>query len=204
MIGRPALRILAVEDGGFPEGIPGERKGKVLLVGVIISNFIPEKILLSEIAVDGLDATKQLVKMVRKEKRGVDLILLASISYAGFNPMDPKQIYKRLRIPVIMVNPKKPDNLAVESALMHHFSDWRKRLSIFKKTGFPKKLMIGSGKRVYFHAFGISEAYAEALIKKLVVFGNRPEPLRVARILAHELSRIQRSRLTVGRLTRIT
>lgn len=65
--------------------------------------------------------------------------------------------------------------------------------------------MIGSGKRVYFHAFGISEADAEALIKKLVVFGNRPEPLRVARILAHELSRIRRPRrLTVGRLTRIT
>lgn len=183
------MRILAVEDGGFPEGILGERKGKALLVGILTSNFIPEKILLSEITVDGLDATKQLVKMVRKEKRGVDLILLASISYAGFNPMDPKQIYRHLRIPVLVVNPKKPDNVAVESALMHHFSDWRKRFSVFKKVGTPKKLIVGAGKRVYFHASGISEARAEAFIKKLVVFGNRPEPLRIARILAHELSR---------------
>ena len=199
------MRILAVEDGGFPEGIPGERKGKTLLVGVLTSNSIPEKILLSEITVDGLDATKQLVKLVRKEKRGVDLILLASISYAGFNPMDPKQICKHLRIPVLVVNPKKPDNVAVESALMHHFSDWRKRLLIFKKVEFPKKLRLGAGKRVYFHAFGISEADAEALIKKLVVFGNRPEPLRIARILAHELSRIQKPRrLTVGLRKRIT
>jgi len=36
------LRILAVEDGGFPEGIPGKRKGKALLVGVITSNSIPD------------------------------------------------------------------------------------------------------------------------------------------------------------------
>lgn len=200
------MRILAVEDGGFPEGIPGEREGKALLVGVITSNSIPEKILLSEINVDGLDATKRLVEMVKKEKRGVDLILLASISYAGFNPMDPKRICKQLRIPVLVVNPKKPDNVAVESALMHHFSDWRKRLSFFKKVGTPKRLAVGARKRVYFHAFGIPEACAEALIKKLVVFGNRPEPLRIARILAHELSRrIQKpSMVTLGRRIQIT
>lgn len=183
------MRILAVEDGGFPEGIPGKRQGKALLVGVVTSNFTPERILLSEVTVDGLDATKQLVKMVRKEKGGVDLILLASISYGGFNPMDPKQLCRQLRVPVLVVNPKKPDNVAVEAALMHHFSDWRKRLSVFKKVGPPKRLTVGAEKRVYFHASGISEARAKALIKKLVVFGNRPEPLRIARILAHELSR---------------
>jgi len=127
--------------------------------------------------------------MVKKKKKGVDLILLASISYAGFNPMDPKQICRQLRIPVLVVNPKKPDNVAVESALMHHFSDWRKRLSFFQKVGTPKRLAVSARKQVYFHAFGISEARAEALIKKLVIFGNRPEPLRIARILAHELSR---------------
>jgi len=187
------LRVLAVEEGGFAEGVPGERKGKALLVGLVTVDSVPDKVLVSEVTVDGLDATEQLVRMVRREARKLrpNLILLGSVSYAGFNPMDPRALYRRLRIPVLVVNPRKPDILAVESALQHHFEDWKRRLAVFRGAGKPKLLRLGRSRRLYFHAVGLSKARAENLIRGLVVFGNRPEPLRIARILAHELSKVK-------------
>lgn len=187
------MRILAIEEGGFAEGAPGERKGKALLVGLVTEDSVPDKVLVSEVTVDGLDATEQLIRMVRRKdgKLRPDLILLGSISYAGFNPMDPRALYRRLRIPVLVANPRKPDIFAVESALQHHFEDWKQRLAIFKAVGKPRILRLGRGRRLYFHAVGLSGARAENLIRKLVVFGNRPEPLRIARILAHELSKVK-------------
>ncbi|KPV61534.1 MAG: hypothetical protein AOA65_2351 [Candidatus Bathyarchaeota archaeon BA1] len=187
------MKILAAEDGRFPEGKLGERKGKALLLGVVISNFAIEKILLSHIDVDGLDATERLIEMIKKEKEGVNLIMLPSISYGGFNLMDPIQIHSQLKIPVIVVNPEKPDNIAVKSALFRHFPDWEKRLAIFEKVGIPQELSLGIRGYVYFHAFGTSKTYAERLIRKLIIFGNRPEPLRIARILAHELSKVAKN-----------
>jgi len=183
------MRILAVEDGGSQEGIPGKRKGRALLVGVAVSNFWMKKVIISQIEVDGLDATCRLVEMVEKEKKAPDLIMLGSISYGGFNLMDIVQAYERLRIPIIVANPKEPDECAVEAALLHHFPDWMERLKIIKRVGKPEKLVLGKGENIYFHAVGISMAEARKLIKGLIVFGKRPEPLRIARILAHELSK---------------
>lgn len=183
------MRILAVEDGGFKEGVPGKRRGKTLLVGVVVSNFQIEKTVISQIEVDGLDATCRLVEMIEKEKEAPDLIMLGSISYGGFNLMDIVQAYERLKIPIIVANPKKPDERAVEAALLHHFPDWVERFEIIKRIGKPEKLVLGKGEAIYFHAIGIPKAKAKKLIKELIVFGKRPEPLRIARMLAHELSK---------------
>lgn len=183
------MRILAVEEGGFPEAIPGERKGQALLVGVITSDFAVERVLFSKIEVDGLNATRKLVKMVLESRENIDLILLASISYGGFNLINPREVYEKLAIPVIVANPKKPDNLAVESALLHHFPDWEKRLKIIKGLREPKELTLNRERKIYFHVIGMDEKQAEELIREEICFGKRLEPLRIAHILAHEISK---------------
>ncbi len=180
------LRVLAVEDGGFAAKAKGSR---ALLLGVVMSNFTISRLLISSLEVDGLDATERMIEMVRKGRVSIDLILLASISYGGFNLMDPIQIYRKLRIPVLVVNPEKPNNIAVKSALRKHFADWKKRFAVFQRAGAPHKLVLAGGKSVYFHAYGIPKPRAMAAIRNLTVFGKIPEPLRVAHMLAHELSK---------------
>jgi endonuclease V-like protein UPF0215 family len=123
--------------------------------------------------------------------RDLNAIMLASIAYAGFNLMDPVAISTRLQVPVIILNPKKPDALAVESALRRHFDDWQKRLTIIRRAGSSHQLEIGAGGRVYLYAYGLTVEKAERLVKGLTVFGNRPEPLRVARLLAHGLGSVK-------------
>jgi len=186
------MRILAVEDGGFPEGVPGERKGYALLVGIVTSDFRVEEALFSRIKVDGLDATAKLVEMASERREVIDLILLASISYGGFNLIDPREVYEELAIPVLVVNPKKPDNSAVESALLRHFPDWEERLKIIKGIGEPKELTLSKGEKTYFHVVGMNEKQAKELIREKVCFGKRLEPLRIVRILARGISKKER------------
>lgn len=179
------MKILAVEDGGF---VPW-RKGKTLLVGAVLhSRSIIEDVLLSKIEIDGLDATDKLIEMVKRYGRSLDLIMLASIPYAGFNVMDPKRLYDELRIPVVVVNPEKPDSRAVKVALQTHFRDWRKRLSIINKVGKPSRLKIDEEKVLYIHSIGMPKRDAARIIKDWMIVGYRPEPLRVARLLAHGLT----------------
>ena len=179
-------RVLAVEDGGF-KSEEFKRKGKAFLVGTLVEGFRIKEVLLSRIVVDGLDATDCLLEVVEEKKEMLDIIMLASISYAGFNLIDPVEVHNRLNIPVLIVNPKKPSYLAVESALKRHFSDWEKRLNIIRKAGKPYSLRMDLGNYVYFFPFGISVEESKKLMKSLTVFGNRPEPLRIARLIAHGL-----------------
>lgn len=179
------MKVLGVDEGSFTPW----RKGKTLLLGALLhSKSIIEDVLISKIEIDGLDATETLIKMVKGHKGMIDLIMLTSIPYAGFNLMDPTRLYKELKIPVIVVNPEKPNNKAVKMALQRHFHDWKKRFQILKKIGKPSQLKIDSEKTLYFYTVGLSERTAAKKIRESIIVGYRPEPLRVARLLAHGLS----------------
>ena len=184
------VRILAVEDGGFKSKFFwSKRKGKTFLVCVLVDDFKIEKIFLSYVTVDGLDATTCLSKIIRKIRDKLDVIMLASIAYAGFNLVDPEKILNQFKVPILIVNPKKPNDKAVEFALKKHFKDWMERLSIVRKAGKPSPLKVNE-KIVYVYCFGLKVEEAEKLVKHLTVFGVRPEPLRVANLIAHGLGMV--------------
>ena len=157
----------------------------------LLQDLCLEEILLSWITVDGIDATQSLLKMVEGKTRNIDLILLASISYAGFNLMDPVEIQAKLCIPVIIVNPKKPDSSAVTSAIRRHFPDWEARLEIIHRSGQPSPIKLDASRKLYLCSFGLSQVEAKKVSKNLIIFGNRPEPRRVVRIFARGLGRMK-------------
>ncbi|MEM3736995.1 MAG: DUF99 family protein [Candidatus Bathyarchaeia archaeon] len=183
------MKVLAVEDGGFSKRGVG-RRSKALLLAVLTSqSYRIEKILYTWIQVDGLDATDKLIEMAKQEKETPNLILLASLCYAGFNIIDPTRIQKELNIPVVAINPKKPRNSAVTEALRRHFNDWRYRVNILRGAGKPVRIKLSGDRTIYFYHFGIIKSEAEKFIRESTIFGKRPEPLRIARILAHEISK---------------
>lgn len=178
-------RILAVDDGSF-KSIMYSRKNIAFLIGVIVvDDGTIEKVMLRNVIVDGLDATEKVCQMVQRAK--IELIMLPSASCAGFNLFDARFIYEHFRIPLMIVNTKKPDEYAVETALKRHFNDWELRLNIIRKIPKLKSLSLNGEKKVYFTSLGIPSAKAGKLLKALTFFGNRPEPLRVARLIAQGL-----------------
>ncbi len=88
---------------------------------------------MDEITVDGLDATEKLSKMLRRWS--FDTVILAGVSFAGFNLVNPASFFEEFRKPVIIVARTRPDNVRVKNALRQHFEDWRIRWNIFEKLG---------------------------------------------------------------------
>ena len=119
------MQIVGIEDGSFKKGI----SRKALLVAVLFKGLEIEKVAFRRITVDGLDATDKAVSMLAPWS--FEAIMLAGVSYAGFNIIDPRVLYEKFQKPIIVVSRTKPDNKAVKHALVRHFMDWERRWEVF-------------------------------------------------------------------------
>jgi len=82
----------------------------------------------TEVSIDGMDATKILIKLLNKSrhKEQLRVVMLKGITFGGFNMIDISKIYDRTKLPVIVVNRKKPNLEKIKKALKH-FKDFKKR-----------------------------------------------------------------------------
>jgi hypothetical protein len=177
------LPIVGVEDGSFQKGATR----KTILVVVLFKGLDTENIKIVKITVDGLDATEKLVGVLSEWKFAA--VMLAGVSFAGFNIIDPTAIRKEFEKPVIIVTRTKPDNKAVHRALKRHFKDWRIRWKVFEKLdSFHKVVVLTDEPPIYVETIGVGAKWACNIIQSLSVCCRIPEPIRVARLIAHGLS----------------
>jgi endonuclease V-like protein UPF0215 family len=175
--------VVGVEDGSFQKGMTP----KALLVAVLFKGLKVESVQITKIIVDGLDATQKLVKTLTGWKFGA--VMLAGVSFAGFNVIDPTIVYEEFGKPVIIISRTKPDNKAVKRALQCHFEDWQIRWAVFEKLGLiHKALVLASEPPVYVETVGAPIKWAVLLIRALSVYSRIPEPIRTARLIARGLS----------------
>ena len=174
------IRILAWDDGPFEF----RTKGKDILVGVIMrgGQFI-DGLLKTEVEIDGTDANDKIIEKILKTKhKDIRVIMLDGITFAGFNTVDIKDIYKRTKLPVIVVNRKKPDFEKFISSLKR-MPESSKRLKAVESAG-PVYWVSIKNKRICFQCYGISKDDASKIIKETSTMSLIPEPLRVAHLIA--------------------
>ncbi|MEM3641243.1 MAG: DUF99 family protein [Candidatus Bathyarchaeia archaeon] len=177
------MLIVGVEDGSFQKGVTRE----TLLAIVLLRQFTIENVKVTKITVDGLDATEKLAEIL--EDWEFDAILLAGVSYAGFNLIDPMLIHEKFRKPLLIIAQTKPNNKAVKRALKRHFKDWEARWGVFQRLGPVYKIHIKKGEApLYMETVGTNVRWASSFVRSLRLFGRIPEPLRVARLIARGLS----------------
>ena len=128
--------MVGVEDGSFQKGITP----KALLAAVLFKELKFERAQIVKITVDGLDATQKLVKTLRGWK--FRAVMLAGVSFAGFNVIDLTIVYEEFGRPVIIMSRTKPDNKAVKRALQCHFEGWQVRWTEFEKLGLIHKIVV--------------------------------------------------------------
>ena len=116
--------------------------------------------------------------------------MLPSASCAGFNLFDVQLLYEQFQVPLLIVNTKNPDYQSIETALKRHFHDWEQRLNIIRKIPKPALLSLNIENKIYLSAFGSSFTDAKKLTKRFTVFGNHPEPLRIAHLIAQGLGEL--------------
>ena len=180
------FRVVGVEDGSFSKktdlGV-----SKALLVSVLFTGSWFYDFQLDKITVDGLDATEKLSKMLRRWL--FDAVILAGVSFAGFNLVDSASISKEFGKPVIIVARTKPNNVSVRNALRQHFKDWRVRWSVFEKLGSMYEVVSRvNDSPIYVEVVGTRLGWAERVLRFLATCCRIPEPVRVARVIARGLT----------------
>lgn len=180
---REELKAAGVEDSRFYT-LNGNRFS--FLVIVLMRGKVITKCIFTRVEVDGFDATDKLISALHSEK--LDVIMLAGISFAGFNLIDPKRVHAELKIPVIVVIRKKPNTDAMKNALKKHFPDWRRRLEVIEKAGPIYAIKpTGGPSSLYVELAGISVEEASSILRDFSICSRVPEPLRVARLIAKSL-----------------
>ena len=179
------IRIVGFDDAPF---VP-RSKGKAIVIGVITrGGSFADGIMKTEVTIDGLDATDELIKIINKSKHKPQLrvIMLNGITIAGFNMVNIYKLSERTELPVIVVNRKKPNLERMRRALMN-FNDFEERWNIVKVAGEMRRVEVKGGKFVYYQKRGVDDETAEKIIRMSCTHSLIPEPLRLAHLIASAL-----------------
>lgn len=185
---KPEIRILGVDDGPFEP----RSKGEVPLVGAVFrGGQWLEGVLRTGIKKDGTDVTDRLIEMVGKSRhRGqLRVLMVDGVTFAGFNVLDVKTVFRKTGLPVIVVSRELPDMASIRKAVKH-LSGWRNRWKLIRGVG--KIYPVRTGRRgapVYMQPIGIKRADAESIVKLSSTRSLIPEPLRVAHLIATAMVR---------------
>ncbi|MBU5537207.1 MAG: DUF99 family protein [Candidatus Aenigmatarchaeota archaeon] len=179
---KPEIRILGFDDAPFKR-----TDKKVDVIGVIYrgGSFL-DVVLKTEVSVDGLDATERLIKLINnsRHKPQLKVLMFDGITLGGFNIIDVKQLYRKVNLPIIVINRKHPNLESVKYALKNNFADFGKRWKMILNAGKIKICELRDSKKVYYQAVGLEDEDAEEVIRLSSTHGDIPEPLRVAHLIA--------------------
>ena len=115
---KPEIRVLGIDDGDFSH----HEKGTVDIVGVVFrGGYWLEGIMRTEIEVDGLDATEKIVTMIKGSPhyKQLRVIMLDGVTFAGFNFVNIRELFEKVRLPVIVIVREKPNFMDIKRALKH-------------------------------------------------------------------------------------
>lgn len=185
---KPEIRILGVDDGPFEP----RSKGEVPLVGAVFrGGRWLDGVLKTRIKQDGTDVTKRLIDIVNRSRhRGqLRVLMVDGVTFAGFNVLDAKEVFRKTGLPVIVISRELPDMMNIREAIKH-LPRWRDRWRIIKGLGkiYPVKTK-SRGAPIYMQLVGIKRADAENVVKLSSTRSLVPEPLRVAHLIATAIVR---------------
>jgi endonuclease V-like protein UPF0215 family len=177
---KPEIRILGFDDSSFL------RNDKTVpVIGVIYrgGNFL-DGVVKTEVAVDGMDSTDKLAKLVNttRHRQQLRMLMLDGLTLGGFNLVDIKELNNRTHLPVIVINRKHPNLKDVKKALKN-FNDYKKRWKVVSRAGKIKVCKMKNW-NVYYQNVGLEDEDAEDVIRLSCTHSQIPEPLRVAHLIA--------------------
>ncbi|UCE29120.1 MAG: DUF99 family protein [Candidatus Bathyarchaeota archaeon] len=184
---KPEIRVLGVDDGVF---VP-HAKSFAVVVGVVYrGGYWLDGVMRTEVEIDGFGATEKIASMISASTQYHQLraVMLSGVTFAGFNVVDIKKLFERVRLPVIAVMREKPRFNDIKKAIQN-LPEYSKRWEAMENAGEIIEVHTrGTEQAVYIQIAGISEKDAKKVVKSTSTRSNIPEPLRVAHIIASGLT----------------
>ena len=174
---KPGTRTL-----GIAESYRGDRS---TLAGCVVrADRVVDGTALGSCAVGGTDATAAVLALFdRLAREDIRYLILAGIAPAWFNILDLHRLHDETGLPTLSVSFEESDGLA--GAIRDAFtgSDRSRRLEAYRAQ--PPRRPVDVGERTLFvRSVGIADERATAVVRAFTPDGGRPEPVRVARLVA--------------------
>lgn len=117
------------------------------------------------------------------------MILLDSVTYAGFDVVDPSYLFNATGKSIIVIQTHSLDLARVKKALQKHFPDWCERYKVIDET-YRRMIPVETPWRVIkILALGMHVEDAIKITRRLCLYSPIPEPLRIADKIASAISR---------------
>jgi len=159
-----------------------------IMVGVVMrGDHVIDGVVFGKSTVGGLDATDSIVGMLRSMGRDdIHLVMIDGCIVSWYNIISVDRIYAETGLPTVCLSFEEPSG-NVEVALRELFSDYEARLTMYNELGKPVEIYLGGGLRVYARFRGMDYRVLRVLLRRFTREGKRPEPIRVARLIANAL-----------------
>lgn len=161
-------------------------KSKSIIAGVIMRGDLQiDGIAFETVSIGGLDATDSIIKMYQKLNReDIRIILLSGTVIAYYNVVDLQKLFQTLKRPIIAVTYE--ESQGIDNFLLE-MPNGELRLQIHRRNGRRIPIHLRNSFTVYIRNIGISVEDAETVLNLFTIHGRFPEPIRVAKLLSHEL-----------------
>lgn len=178
---KKAIRVL-----GIAESYKREASQKAILAGVVMrSDFIIDGVVLGKCKVGGMDVTDAILEMYhRLDRDDVSALMINGCIISWFNVVDLNRLYRETRLPSICLT-YYPSTGIREYFIKYFPEDWSERIKIYEENGPRFELVNKNGFKIYLRTVGVDVETALNLVNKYTIFGRIPEPLRLARLIAH-------------------
>lgn len=180
-LGKKAIRVL-----GLAESFSKNLGHYAVLAGVVMrSDLVLDGIVIGKCRVGGMDATDSIIEMYcRLDRDDISALMINGCIISWFNVIDLGRLYKELNLPSMCLT-YYPSRGLRDYFVKYFPEDWIERVRIYEGSGPRVEVTNKNGFKIYLRAVGVDIETAINLINKYTLFGRVPEPLRVARLIAH-------------------
>ena len=166
--------------------VKGERCS--CMAGVVMRpDFFIDGFRFTFLTVGGMDSTEKIIKLVRSFKRNdIHVILLSGCVISWFNVVSLKNIHEKTGLPVICLTYNESEGL--EKYFREYFPDsFQERIEVYKLNGERRRVRLKNGLEIYVRVEGLDLKQGLRVLNLFTRSGKKPEPIRVARIIAREV-----------------
>jgi endonuclease V-like protein UPF0215 family len=176
-------RVLGIAES-FIKGV----SSRSVLAGVVMrgDRFVIDGLGMTTLTVGGMDGTLGVLRLFEKlDRSDITIVMLNGCVVSWYNVIDLEELFIQLNLPILCVTYEESEGL--EKYFKENFEDWEHRIAIYKKNGPRDKISLHTGHQVLVRAYGMETREVQVILDRFVLQGAVPEPLRIARLLAHAL-----------------
>ncbi|MCX8196425.1 MAG: DUF99 family protein [Acidilobaceae archaeon] len=178
---------IACDDGRVRKG------GSYTALACLLWSSGPRAARFALLSIDGLEASSVVSAMVQQllSLARAEALLLDSLTIAGFNVISPATVERLTGLPTVVIYTYEPSSERLRAAMEKHLSDWELRLRVLKEVDRAQRVATKKGD-LYIYSWGLPLERAKALVEGLQIHARVPEPLRLAHMLASDMSYLLR------------